>query len=270
MRNAVCMSDYREVQHGFEILNSFFGHAASEKEFVDALDAFVPGAAREAIDLFNRWWIDTRFNTYISSISEHDDSEDVHGRLSMWRAFGVNTARVAIVFRVPYYSGASGQLNLLFSPVAYLTKEQVHGVLREVIGNISCSGEFLRSVERQLVVGTVLSMLIAGVTCLKHEGFAEEHEWRAIYAPKRLPSALMESSTEIVRGVPQIVFKIPLDVTVSERLRDLDLFQMFDRLIVGPSPYPWPIYEAFVSELAKAGVAESEKRVFVSGIPIRT
>ena len=101
------------------------------------------------------------------------------------------------------------------------------------------------------------------------EGFREEREWRAIYAPKFWPSTLMESSTEIISGIPQIVYKIPLDAKVSDRFTDLDFPRIFDRLIVGPTSYPWPMYEAFVDALKKAGVDDAEKRLCVSGIPIR-
>jgi len=51
--------------------------------------------------------------------------------------------------------------------------------------------------------------------------------------------------------------------------RDLDMYRMFDRFIIGPSPYPWAMYEAFTAALAKAGIQDAEKRVFTSGIPIR-
>ena len=48
---------------------------------------------------FNNSWSDIRLNTYITCVSEHQDSEDKHGRLSMWRAFGGGTGtRVGIVF----------------------------------------------------------------------------------------------------------------------------------------------------------------------------
>ena len=104
---------------------------------------------------------------------------------------------------------------------------------------------------------------------LKHEGFQEEREWRTVYAPNRWPSSLMESGTEVVSGVPQIVFKIPMDVTKSEKLADLDFSRIFDRLILGPSPYPRPMYQAFVDALKKAGVENAQDRVSVSGIPIR-
>lgn len=85
MRNATCMADYQEVQHGYSMLHSFFSDGA-ENTFIRALDACVPGVAKGAITAFNQWWNDIQFNTYITSISEHDAKEDLHGRLSMWRA----------------------------------------------------------------------------------------------------------------------------------------------------------------------------------------
>jgi hypothetical protein len=269
MRNTNCMSDYREVQHGFDIFNRFFSSQAKQKAFTDALDTCAQGSALEAIQMFKDSWNDIRFNTYISSISEHQAQEDVHGRLSMWRAFGGSGARVGVVLNVPSISQGSLVLNLLFSPVAYLTEASVHRVLDEVIENIRANCDYLRTVERSILVRTVFMMLLAGVVCLKHEGFHEEREWRAIYAPKRWPSTLMESSTEVIGGIPQIIYKIPLDEKVSEHLADLDLSKIFDRLIVGPTPYPWPMYEAFAGALVKAGVPDAEKRLFVSGIPIR-
>jgi hypothetical protein len=115
-------------------------------------------------------------------------------------------------------------------------------------------------------------MLLAGVSCLKHEGFREEREWRAIYSPKVLPSGLMEkeASTEVVAGIPQIVHKIPLDSSVSPVLAELDFAAMFDRLIIGPSPYPLAIKEAFTNALTIAGVADAGNKIFASLIPIRS
>ena len=53
-------------------------------------------------------------------------------------------------------------------------------------------------------------------------------------------------------------------------LADLDFSRMFYRLIVGPSPYPWPMYEAFREALTTAGIADAQERVWNSRIPIRT
>jgi hypothetical protein len=269
MRNTTCMSDYREVHHGYEILQRFFSNPPNRDAFIKALDDCHHGAAQEALQLFNQWWSDIQFSTYISSISEHDDNEDEHGRLSMWRAFGGSVPKVAIVINVPKVSTGALALNLMFSPVAYLTESDAHMQLQTVTENIGAETIFLGSVDRPAIAGTVFNMLVAAVTCLKHEGFHEEREWRTIYSPKRLPSPLMESSTECIGGVPQTVYRLPLDAKKSDVLAELDLFRMFDRLIIGPSPYPWVMYEAFTAALTSAGVADVSKRVLISGIPIR-
>ena len=133
MRNTTCMSDYREVHHGYEILSRFFNDPPKLDAFITALDNCCPGAAREALNLFNQWWNDIQSSTYIFSISEHDDKEDRHGRLSMWRAFGGSVPKVALVFNVPRFSGGALALNLMFSPVAYLTEGEVHAQLQSVI-----------------------------------------------------------------------------------------------------------------------------------------
>ena len=62
MRNATCMADYQEVQHGFDILYRFFSDGLSNNPFVRSLDACVQGAATEAINTFNQWWQHIRFN----------------------------------------------------------------------------------------------------------------------------------------------------------------------------------------------------------------
>jgi hypothetical protein len=268
MRNTNCMSDYSEVQHGFDILNSFFSDQSKKNSFTEALDDCIPGVASEAIAAFNNSWKDIRLNSYITCLSAHQDSEDSNGRLSMWRAFGGTATRIGIVLSVPYTLSALA-LSIMFSPVAYLSESAAHKVWEEVIENVCANREYLRTIGRDALVRLVFMTLLSGVVCLKHEGFHEEGEWRAIYAPKRWSSPLMESSTEVVAGVPQVVYKVPLDASVSDQIADLDFTQIFDHLIIGPTSYPWPIYGAFVDELTKAGVANSAERVRISGIPIR-
>jgi hypothetical protein len=114
--------------------------------------------------------------------------------------------------------------------VAYLEKEQVKGELFEVAANVRDNREFLRSLGREQLRNRVYNMFVAGATCVKHEGFKEEREWRLIYAPNRWPSHLIERSTEVVRGIPQIVYKIPLAENTLEApnaIRNLDLARLF-------------------------------------------
>jgi hypothetical protein len=270
MRNTTCMSDYREVQHGYDIIKNFFYKDDNRERFINALEECTSGVGREAIALFDQWWLDIFFNTFIAAVSEHDAKEDLHGRLSMWRAFGGNTARVAIVFNVPWNSEGSQELRLQFSPVAYLKEDEVYDELNKVIENVHSSSAFLRTLDRQLIINWVFSMLMIDVVCLKHEGFHEEREWRVIYSPMRQPSPLMESSTEIIDGIPQVVYKIPIDNKVSDILDDLDFTRMFGRLIIGPSQYHRVMYESFVRALTEAGIDDAGEKVAISYIPIRT
>jgi len=276
MRNTNCMSDFREVQHGHDILNSFFSDSAKLALFTEALDACIPGVAAEAINAFSNSWSDIWLNSYIACMSEHQDSEDTNGRLSMWRAFGGNMTRIGIVLSVPYDSLSILPLKIIFSPVAYLSESAAHKDLEEVIANVRANRDCLQAIGHDALVKLVFLSFLFRVVCLKHEGFHEEKEWRAIYAPKLAPyvpalgtSQLMKSSVEVPSGVPQVVYNIPLDASVSDQIADLDFKQIFDHLIIGPTSYPWPIYNAFVDELTTAGVANSDDRVRVSGIPIR-
>lgn len=269
LRNAICMSDYSEVRHGIDLYSQVFDDA-KRKAFVEAFDACIPGAVADAFAAFSNWGQDLPLNTYIACVSEHKDSEDINGRLSMWRAFGRAGTRVGIVLRFPYVSGSALPLGLTFSPVAYLPKLGLEKVIDQVIANVRAERDYLRTTNREILARVIFQIFAAGMVCLKHEGFHEELEWRAIYMPKRWPSSLIESATEVVAGVPQIIHKLPLDASVSPLIADLDFPEVFDRLIVGPTQYPWPIYEAFAEALNSAGVPNAGDRVFVSRIPIRS
>jgi hypothetical protein len=81
---------------------------------------------------------------------------------------------------------------------------------------------------------------------------------------------LIEHSIEVIGGVPQLVYKLPLDESVSPALAGLDMASVFDRLIIGPSRYPHAMYQAFVQVLSEIGIQNAENRVCISGIPIRS
>jgi hypothetical protein len=130
--------------------------------------------------------------------------------------------------------------------------------------------DFLRSLDRWLFITSVFNMHVAHVVCLKHEGFHEEREWRIIYNPRRSPSPLIESAMEIVSGIPQRVYKIPLENNSSAGISGIALADLFDRIIIGPTQFAWPLYEAFVTALDEAGIKDAAKRVLVSQIPVRS
>ena len=266
MRNTTCMSDFSEVQHGFANLQ----RQENLKLLIYSLNQHFAGAGAEAIALFDQWWSDTQFGTFIASISEHDPSEDTHGRLSMWRAFGGGVAaRVAFVLKLPLEPASAQSLQVLLSPVSYFREAELAAEIASVTTNVRDNLNFLNTVDRPVLIASIFYMLVMGAVCLKHEGFFEEREWRIIYNPKRMASPLMTFKVETVEGVPQIVYKLPLGGGPPADLDNISIPRMLDRLIIGPTPYPWAMYEAFVAALAEVGVPDAGNKVFVSGIPIR-
>ncbi|MBO4221921.1 DUF2971 domain-containing protein [Bradyrhizobium neotropicale] len=270
MRNTVCMSDYREVLHGLDALRRFFGRDANRAAFTDALNECFQGVADEAITQFDQSLQANHLGTYIASISEHDDREDAHGRLSMWRAFGNSTARVAMVIKLDLALGKNAKLGAELSPVAYFTEQEFADEVNAVIANIRNNREFLQSIGRPWLLTTVRLMLISAMVGLKHEGFHEEREWRIIHAPWRHTEAHIPSSIETVGGVPQRIFKIPLQNDAEARLTGLDPNELLDRIIIGPTQYPFAMYEAFATALTEVGVVDAAKRIVISQIPVRT
>ena len=56
---------------------------------------------------------------------------------------------------------------------------------------------------------------------------------------------------------------------MAPEIAEIDIAAIFDRLIIGPSRYPWVMYEAFKKTLERAGVADAGSRIITSLIPIR-
>lgn len=274
LRKTTCMSDYLEVEHGFEILRKFFGNEAKLGIFSKALDECVPGAAQEAIELFNKHLGSVRSSTYIASISEHNSEEDTHGRLSMWRAFGGDTGRVAIVFRLPWYTEelieGMNALNIFFSPVVYLTEKEYEEEFVTIVNNIKNNCELLKSIERSKIVNSIFHMFLTSTVCLKHHGFREEQEWRVIHYPNLWNSPLMKSEIKVINGVPQKIYELPLNATDAPSLAGLDFSSIFERLIIGPTEYSRAMFEAFSETLSNIGVRDANERICISNIPIRS
>jgi len=270
MRNARCMNDYMEASFGHQQLVRLFKNAELRAAFIGALVPYGENMGNGILNHFDQWWKNIQFNTYITSISEHDQSEDLYGRLSMWRAYGGNSAKAALVLRMPVAPGQVVGLNLLFSPVEYFAFDELEQAFRDAVQSIRDNAAVLAKVKPDRVFNMGFFMLVLAALCLKHKGFSEEKEWRAIYLPQTLPSDNVERSVEVVDGVPQTVYKIPLQNSAEKQIQGASIPDVLDRVIIGPSVYPMPIFEAFFSILREAGIQEPGSRLAVSDIPLRT
>ena len=270
LRNTMCMSDYREVHHGIDLIGKFFSNENRRKVFVDAIDSCAPDLFAESAKLFEGWLQDIRNHTYISCVSVHDPSEDLRGRLSMWRAFGATPARVAIVLAIPWYTGAAEALGVGLFPVAYHNDVDASADFERIIQNVNENVEFLRSLQLDELRNWIFLLFQTAAVCSKHPGFREEREWRVVYAPNRGHSPLIHSEIRALAGIPQRIFKLPLDEKVSDKIAGLDLSRILDRIIVGPTQYPIVIYDALVETLNRIGIPDPTRMVFASDISIRT
>jgi hypothetical protein len=122
MRQAACMNDYMEVQHGLDCLASAWRGPDGE-HLKKLLEKRWPGVVQEFVDNFNRWQSDLRFRTFVTCLSEHAgvgaEYEDKFGRLSMWRAYGRGTGVALVIKQDPLWA-ADTSMGLYTTPIAYL------------------------------------------------------------------------------------------------------------------------------------------------------
>ncbi|MEE9913061.1 MAG: DUF2971 domain-containing protein [Deltaproteobacteria bacterium] len=266
MRNARCMNDYSEIDHGHDLLLKSFNDVNFKRMFYEVLEPCGSEVHQRALDLFDQWWHNIHNNTFITSISEHDSEEDSNGRLSMWRAYGQQSAKAAIVFK-PTFDNTL--LKLFLVPTAYYSQAKLNEELKKVINNIKNDQDFLASLDDQTIINAIFGMLLLTTVSLKHEGFREEREWRIIYLPEMMPSKLMLHTIETINGIPQSIYQIPLDDNQIENVDTLTIPKLFEKIIIGPSDYPLSLYDAFKKALEEAGIDNPASRVIVSNIPLR-
>ncbi len=268
LRNARAMEDFTEVGYGYQHLLSYFSTDLNKDKFYEALNFSNKNLGQEGFKLFDSWWGGIQNSSFISCFSEHDKSEDDHGRLSMWRGFGQSANGVALIFKFPRPADAL-PTNVFLTPVEYRTVENMTEELGLVTENIKANQKFLDGLEDIAIIGAIYVMLMTLVVSSKHPGFHEEREWRLVHSPLQNPSIHTPRSLEVIKGTPQLVHKVILKNSPQEGVNAVEIADMLDGIIIGPAKYPDSIREAFVHELMSLGVRDPSSKVRVSGIPVR-
>lgn len=262
LRNSQTMNDFSEIHHGMSVLFKTYEGPAGDR-FRTAINAIFPDVSLEIEKRFNSWIPDFKFNTYIASLSEHDDSEDNYGRLSMWRAYG----NVALVLNRQVFLTPSDAINAYTSPVAYMDQPEFEVEFTHVCEKVEQEAEFLAKHDREFIIGVIFQMFRYAVLCTKHPAFKEEREWRIIYSPSN-GSPFIEKTVETIRGVPQLVYKIPL-VDIPGKLEGAAPSGLVNRVIIGPTPYGAAMYDALVMQMTAAGISDASAKLWISGVPLR-
>jgi hypothetical protein len=268
MRNARVMNDYEEIQYGLDHLRTIYSGDAG-KRFQRSLNDIFPGFTENFIGKFNQWVPAMLNDTYLGCFSEHLPSEDNLGRLSMWRAYG-QPHGVAIILNTDIFKGDTEALGIYSSPVAYMDGPQIETELVRITQNIVDDRDFIAKQGDETIHDRVFNMFQFMLLCLKHPGFHEEREWRAICTPTFGASSKYRREVECIKGTPQIVVKVKLEDSPSEGIVGLELPKFVNRVIIGPTETPFVIRDALAEKMTAAGIADPIKKIVVSDIPLRT
>ena len=208
-------------------------------------------------------------DTYVACLSEHSNKENAHGRLSMWRSYSELTG-VALVFNNTPFLANSAPPGIYSSPVAYFDDADYEHQLERIICRVIGNEQFLRGQREEAVICAVFEMIKFAALCTKHPGFEEEQEWRAIYLPAEDNSFYLERAVKVFKGVPQPIHKFPFKNIPNINFMGVEIPELLDRIIIGPTKYPDAMRETFATLLAEVGVPDPASRIYVSDIPLRT
>jgi hypothetical protein len=233
------------------------------------LSPIFPSLMEDLQKNFDGWYPDIENDTFLTCISEHDSEEDVFGRLSMWRAYGGNSG-VGIVLNNNVFLSSTHALRAYSSPVEYLKPGEFKLQFDAIIDKIEENLNLIKDAGQDIIYSNLFNTFQMAVIFTNHPGFREEREWRIIYTPKMHNSEIIQREVKIIRGIPQIVQKIPLRDIPELGLEFISIPKLVDRVIIGPTQYPTVQREAFVELLFNSGVSDADKRVVVSNIPLRT
>ena len=267
LRNATAMNDYSEIDYGFQCLNEAYKSNVGTK-FNTLLDSFYPGLAKELKDMFNTLLPAMSRETFITCLSEHLSSEDLHGRLSMWRAYGGHTG-VALVINSDVILSEAVVLNIHSGAVNYFSKAQFMDDFAKITDRMEQRVDLLKRLDREVIKNMVFYLFRYFTLCTKHPGFLEEREWRIIAQPDLYPSDYLSQSVELVNGIPQNVLKLDLVNHEDKGLTGLAIQDLLNRIIIGPCEFPYLVYKAFLKLLIENDIPEPEEKLVISDIPLR-
>ena len=263
-RNATVMNDFSEISYGLNSIRSVFS-GPEGKRFRQAVEDIFPNTLEKSLEALSGLERNWRLETYIACVSIHNPEEDKRGRLSMWRAYG-NTALV--LNNTPITAGTD--LLAVFSiPVLYLSEEGLADYFGRVTNAILIHRTYLQGLGQETLLAIIHNMFFRIAIATKHPGFEEEKEWRLYYHPTERISPAMTEETVVLSGVPQKVYKLRLAHEPENGLHGADIPSLIDRIIIGPTQFPYVSHQAFTGVLQELGTVDAASRVILSDIPLR-
>ena len=263
LRKVTVMNDYREFEHGKDSLIKLIDDSNEGKSFKEIFDSIAPHVFDTAYAKFKGWDFFIKDDFYISCFSEHSQTEDELGKLSMWRAYGGH-AGVAIILKRNFFKNAHDGLD--FSSVAYLKESKLIQEITKLGKSILNQKDSVKGTHLNVLESYLFNVFRFTALCNKHMGFEEEKEWRLVATASMLKGTLTTQEIVTIQGTPQNIVKINLQ---NANFGNLKFKDMIDKIIIGPSQHPYEVYKSIVSALKDIGVEKPEKMVNISDIPLR-
>lgn len=265
LRNAVLMNDFSELEYGDYCLQQAFSDASVKELMIEVFENTHPNLAEELLANWQTKRSQIKRLTYIGSFSEIEKVDAV-GRLSMWRAYG-GRAGVALCLNSKLLESDSADLSVFHSPVLYGPPERLRDELRELLNRLKSVQSEFAMMDRQVAIHYLGNVIKYAVLSFKHPGFEEEQEWRMIYTLDDGESSFIRHTTTSIRGIPQVICEVPLNNAIGLNMPELDIGNIFERIVIGPCEYPDQIRMALLKAFADHGVDAPEMQV--SNIPLR-
>lgn len=268
LRSTTCMNDFSEVHHGLGCFARCW-NGDSGKALRSALNKCHSNIDADLNELFERTAGVLVAGSFVACFSEHMPRERAHGRLSMWRAYGNNTSIGLVLNPAPFFLKTNA-LNAFSSPVAYLDDHDFQRLVGQIAAAAEAQCDIISALTRESVRQLVFNVFRFGILCTKHPAFAEEREWRVTFTPGINASKVLVRNVRTLRGVTQTMFDIPLKNIPTEGLVGIEVPEIIEQVLIGPTQYYDAVREAFWWALHDAGFERPHDMIVRSGVPLRT
>lgn len=258
-------NDFLEIEYAQGMMKNIFVGEWGER-FIGVLNAAHGNVGDEVREIFARYlttdWknISDLSNVYMTCFTEHVESEQELGRLSMWRGYARDNG-VALCFSTEPFKQETNKLKIYSSPVFYADfPDFLHQFVRIVLG-LEENLTLLKNAEPQQLKETAKSFLIFTLLSTKHPGFREENEWRILYLGENVDH--IEDGEHKEKPIKK--FKL---ANVQSGEINLNTKNIIDRVIIGPIEDSESVKKKLTDSMSIIGM-DSEDVIIDSEIPYR-
>ena len=130
---------------------------------------------------------------------------------------------------------------------------------------MSANKDFLSKLPKPALIEMLFLMLVFAATCSKHPGLSDEREWRVLTNPQLWPSPQLVEHHDVIGGIPQTVYRMPLKNSPADNVMGIELPELIDRVIIGPTAYAGPIRDAIIAKLVERRSTIPHRRLSYRG-----